>query len=156
MTPMIDIVFQLILFFLFNLRFKSVDFRIDAMLPKDRGPDLTPPLVDLVPRVQADLFRVDGEDPVRARTKVKIGAQTWVLPPLVAPQAERDAVLATIAGRIRALVAATGQPGTIGTPAPGGALVPHADVVGVLDAFLAADVHDVQFVGTPPPLPGRP
>lgn len=41
MTPMIDIVFQLILFFLFNLRFKSIDFRIDSMLPKDRGPIAT-------------------------------------------------------------------------------------------------------------------
>ena len=37
MTPMIDIVFQLILFFLFNLRFKSLDYRIESTLPKDRG-----------------------------------------------------------------------------------------------------------------------
>ena len=34
MTPMIDIVFQLILFFLFNLRFKSLDYRIESSLPK--------------------------------------------------------------------------------------------------------------------------
>ena len=37
MTPMIDIVFQLILFFLFNLRFKSLDWRIESTLPKDKG-----------------------------------------------------------------------------------------------------------------------
>jgi len=30
MTPMIDIVFQLILFFLFSIHFKSLDYRIES------------------------------------------------------------------------------------------------------------------------------
>ena len=38
MTPMIDIVFQLIIFFLLSLKFKTIDRRIDSQLPKDRGP----------------------------------------------------------------------------------------------------------------------
>ncbi len=34
LTPMIDIVFQLLVFFLLTLNFKSVDRRIESMLPK--------------------------------------------------------------------------------------------------------------------------
>ena len=46
MTPMIDIVFQLIVFFLLSLKFKTVDERLDALLPKDRGEVIGPPVVD--------------------------------------------------------------------------------------------------------------
>lgn len=35
LTPLIDVVFQLVLFFLLTLRFTSVDDRIDSALPKD-------------------------------------------------------------------------------------------------------------------------
>ena len=61
MTPMIDIVFQLILFFLFNLRFKSMDYRIESSLP-NVGMDATPVLIEPEPHIKVSLFRVDGED----------------------------------------------------------------------------------------------
>ena len=48
MTPMIDIVFQLIVFFMLQLKFKEIDRQIDSNLPRDRGPVasnfVTPPL----------------------------------------------------------------------------------------------------------------
>ena len=37
MTPMIDVVFQLLIFFLVNMKFKTLDMKIEAFLPKDRG-----------------------------------------------------------------------------------------------------------------------
>ena len=72
MTPMIDIVFQLILFFLFNLRFKSLDYRIESSLPKDRGLIDSPSPVPELPHIKVTLFRLDGEDPTKARTKLKV------------------------------------------------------------------------------------
>ncbi len=35
MTPMIDVVFQLIVFFLLSLKFTTLDQRIENMLPQD-------------------------------------------------------------------------------------------------------------------------
>ncbi len=35
LTPMIDVVFQLIVFFLITLKFTTLDQRIESMLPKD-------------------------------------------------------------------------------------------------------------------------
>ena len=63
MTPMIDIVFQLILFFLFNLRFKSMEYRIESTLPKDRGLEATPQLVTPIPAIKVSLFRLNAENP---------------------------------------------------------------------------------------------
>ncbi len=153
MTPMIDIVFQLILFFLFNLRFKSVDFRIEAALPQKEGLISTPDLVPPTPRIEVRLFRVDAEDPERARTRVKVGGREWTLPPVSASRAERDAAFARIAVTIGEQGGEGGLPGSVATPLPSGAFVPHADVVGVVDAFLAAEVRDIAFVGTPAPKP---
>jgi biopolymer transport protein ExbD len=37
MTPMIDCVFLLLIFFLCATKFKTLDYRLDASLPKDKG-----------------------------------------------------------------------------------------------------------------------
>src|SRR5437870_3934552 len=134
MTPMIDIVFQLILFFLFNLKFRSIDFRIEAALPRDRGPEKT--FVLLLPenRIKVSLFRLDAEDPAKARTRLRLGSQDWFLPAVTAPAAGRDAAFARVRERIRSLVGSTTGGGEIDAKPPYGGLVPHADVVGVLDA----------------------
>lgn len=153
MTPMIDIVFQLILFFLLSLKFKTLDYRIESALPKDRGPDPIPVTVVPTPRIKATLFRIDAEDLVRARTKVKVGAREWLLPPVDATPEVRDAAFASVRAELGRLHGLLGVPGEIDTPAPSGALVPHADVVGVLDAFLSLHIDDVAFQGVAPPMP---
>ncbi len=38
MTPMIDVIFQLVLFFVFSIKFLAFEGQINAFLPKDRGP----------------------------------------------------------------------------------------------------------------------
>jgi len=153
MTPMIDIVFQLILFFLLNLRFKSIDYRIDAALPQREGDFKTPDLVPPTPKITVQLFRLDAEDPERARTQARLGASSYTLPAVAAPQAERDAAFARLAARILEVRGDTGMGGAVETPLPSGAFVPHADVVGVVDAFLAAEVREIGFGGAPMPTP---
>ena len=42
MTPMIDVVFQLIIFFMLNVKYKTLEGRLDAYLPKDVGVNSAP------------------------------------------------------------------------------------------------------------------
>lgn len=43
MTPMIDVIFQLVLFFVFSMKFLAFEGQINAFLPKDRGLDASQP-----------------------------------------------------------------------------------------------------------------
>ncbi len=164
MTPMIDIVFQLILFFLFNLRFKSLDYRIESALPKDRGVEASPQMVEPIPSIKVLLFRLDPDSETTARTKIKIGTVHEVtLPPYkwtgkrvddMAIEKERDAKYAELANVIKRIRADKPEfKGEIDTPPPSGFHVPHADVIRILDAFLEAGITEVNFVGAPSPMP---
>jgi biopolymer transport protein ExbD len=42
MTPMIDVTFLLLIFFIVTLKFKVLEGRLDAALPKDRGTNTSP------------------------------------------------------------------------------------------------------------------
>ena len=157
MTPMIDIVFQLIVFFLLTLKFKSVDSRIDSSLPKSVGPDPTVVVLDETPRVVVKLFREDHETPERAYTRLRVGNRwTADLPRDGDPRA-RAAVLATLVDELQAVHRELGADasGEIKTPLPKGAAVPHGDVMAVLDAFLKAGLEEVDFEGARSPLPFR-
>ena len=163
MTPMIDIVFQLILFFLFSLKFKSLDYRIETALPKDRGIQATPQLVTPIPSIKVSLFRRNAEDPKRAQTLIKVGSSEILLPTYEwtgsrkedqTMEDDRDKRFAGITAKIRDLVKAAPEfKGEIDTPPPSGLQVPHADVIRILDAFLEAGITEVNFVGAPSPMP---
>jgi biopolymer transport protein ExbD len=163
MTPMIDIVFQLILFFLFSLRFKSLQYRIETALPKDRGLQATPQMVQDIPNIKITLFRENAET-AQAFTKLKIaGGNAINLKPRkwtrdmktdTAIEDELDREYAPIQARIKELHDANKDlKGEIECPPPKGAAVPHTDVIRVLDCFLAAGVTEVNFVGASFPLP---
>jgi hypothetical protein len=156
MTPMIDIVFQLILFFLFNLRFKSLDWRIESNLPLKEGLQFDPVPKDVLPHIRLALVRRDVEDAERARTTLKLAGAEWDLPAAVpANEARREALFRVVEERIRTLALTIHGPGEIDCPMPTGGLVPHADVVRAIDAFLAAGLTDVKFEGARSPLPRR-
>jgi biopolymer transport protein ExbD len=154
MTPMIDIVFQLILFFLFSLKFKSLDWRIDSDLPRNAGQDIGSP-VEPSPSVKASLVRLDGEDPALARTRLKVAGREWILPELSRDGVRaRDAFVEQLTRQLAELREAVPElHGQIDTPRPNGVHVPHGDVIAVLDAFVKAKYSNVDFVGTPAPLP---
>ena len=155
MTPMIDIVFQLILFFLFSLKFKSLDYRFESQLPKDLGELKTPRIPEDHPRLTVSLFRVDEIDAAKARTKMKFAGSEWTIPD-VASYEDRDRTFAALRARISEVRAATRiAEGEIKTPLPSGSSVPHADVMKVLDTFIDAEINDVKFEGAPSPLPRR-
>jgi biopolymer transport protein ExbD len=163
MTPMIDIVFQLILFFLFNLRFKSLDYRIESQLPKDRGLAPTPEMKADIPAIKVSLFRENAESKDSDYTKVKIAGVEYKLDHEgwtgnraadMKKEDERDKRFAAIQAKITELSKANKDlKGEIETPLPKGAAVPHGDVMRVLDAFIGAGITEVNFVGTPQPIP---
>ena len=164
MTPMIDIVFQLILFFLFSLKFKALSYRIESNLPKDRGIEATPQFVTPIPSIKIALFRVNAEDIDKAQTKIKIGGGNEQLLPNMKyekensvnlrKEKERDALFNGITAKIKELKGTNPEfKGEIDTPRPSGEAVPHADVMRILDCFIQAGVTEVNFVGAPSPLP---
>ena len=163
MTPMIDIVFQLILFFLFNLRFKALDYRIETSLPKDRGLAATPEIKQEIPAIKVTMFR-ENADKDDAFTKIKIaGGNPILMPPVKwTRKREQDLLLendldkryAEVQAKIAALYQANNElKGEIECPPPKGPAVPHSDVVRVLDCFLGAGVKEVNFAGAFFPLP---
>jgi Biopolymer transport protein ExbD/TolR len=162
MTPMIDVCFQLIVFFMLTLRFPSVANRFEAQLPKGEGLRRDPVVLPVHQDVVVKLFRKATDRPAAEHfTRVRVGEHTTVdLPPGPWPldgrsegirlEAEKAPFLA-VAGAIRAAWQAQGLDpavkGQIRTPAPSGALVPHGDVMRVLDAFVEAGLAHVQFEG---------
>ena len=169
MTPMIDIVFQLIIFFLLSLKFKAVDRRIDSALPKDRGIQATQQFVDELPMITVKLFRQNMEDPDTDNqwTTVKVGNNyRFELPKGVwaneaikdrERQEEYDKIFADIEIAIRETWAKMDNnpeaKGEIKTPRPKGLKVPHGDVIRVLSTFITVGVSDVKFEGAPAPMP---
>ncbi len=62
LTSMIDVVFLLLLFFLCS-PFKSPEGELDACMPKDKGPEDTPVVLDEIPPLQVSLKHVRGGAP---------------------------------------------------------------------------------------------
>ncbi len=172
MTPMIDIVFQLIIFFLLSLKFKTVDRRIESALPKDRGLQAKQTTLDEFLKVKVKVFRrgLESVDKGDDYTMLKIDneAREFHLPKgwkgrhveSISRIKEYDAVVAAIKVLVdRKLKEHGGDPskvkGEIVAPPPKGGAVPHGDVMSVLNVFLELDITDVIFEGAPSPLTKR-
>ena len=169
MTPMIDIVFQLIIFFLLSLKFKAVDRRIDSALPKDRGIQATQQFVDELPMITVKLFRQNMDDPNTDNqwTTIKVGNNfrrelpkgTWAGTQKEDDerQEEYDKIFDEVEVAIRDTWARMNHnpeaKGEIKTPRPKGLKVPHGDVIRVLSTFIKVGLADVKFEGAPAPMP---
>ncbi len=170
MTPMIDIVFQLIIFFLLSLKFKTIDRRIESMLPKDRGLAATPTFPEDFLKVKIKVFRRDMANKEQAHTYIKIDndkagfalPRGWKGHTKDTPEriAQYDKVIATIKTIVlKKMKAHGGAPeevkGEIVAPPPKGGAVPHGDVVQVLNVFLELGMLDVVFEGAATPLTNK-
>jgi len=60
MTPMIDVTFLLLIFFLCSIRFRLLDGKLSAYLPRDRGVNVSDLRKDLE-RIEIGLARSEGE-----------------------------------------------------------------------------------------------
>ena len=170
MTPMIDIVFQLIIFFLLSLKFKTIDRRIESMLPKDRGLAPTPTFPEDFLKVKIKLFRRDMKDKDKAYTAIRVDNEktTYKLPrawkgrvkETAARLDEYDRTIRQIKTLVtKKMKAHGGNPeevkGEIVAPPPKGGAVPHGDIVQVLNVFLELGMVDVVFEGAATPLTSK-
>ena len=169
MTPMIDIVFQLIIFFLLSLKFKTIDRRIESMLPKKVGLDMKPAIADDEDKISVKVFRRDVRAKEKAYTLIKIdNAEQFRLPVAwkgrskESPERIRayDRVIASVSTVVRKRLAIYGGnpdlvKGEIKAPPPRGGSVPHGDVIALLDTFIANGMTNVWMEGQAAPLNSR-
>ena len=176
MTPMIDIVFQLIVFFMLTLKFKDIDRRIDSHLPDGRGLVASADFVDEVDKIKVKLFRRDlKKDESQHYTQIRMNnVHNFSLPRGWQGFRQEVAAAGADGPRVRAYKATMeriltlvkqrraqhpGDPmelkGEISAPPPKGGSVPHGDIMQILDVFLRANVTDVWFEGKTQPLTKR-
>jgi biopolymer transport protein ExbD len=148
MTPMIDVVFQLLVFFLVSMKFKTLDMKIEAFLPKDRGLAATITKLEETPKIVAVLKRRSQGGTLEPSTRVKVQNQDI-------GTSEREETWTVLTTKAKAIldrhVANSGDPADVKGEVDASSLVPTGDVVRAVDAFIAAGLQDVTFVGTPPP-----
>lgn len=147
MTPMIDVVFQLLIFFMLTIEFKQLEGKLAAYLPKDVGVNTSQAepkeKVEIVLRVAAEGTKLDpyddkpwtGEGPFRYGDDRKVDIS-------IGPKTTRD--LEEVKRRLKDLrVQDPERPATIDAY-PG---TVYEDVIKVLDVVLLANYRDVTFIG---------
>jgi biopolymer transport protein ExbD len=133
-TPMIDVTFLLLIFFML-LPFRSLERKVAAFLPKDRGLAKTKIKLEEKPKITVELKRKKTEK----ITRVKLLDQEI---------GSGDSGFNILDQRIKQIAGSNKElPGEINA----WAWVPHADVIRAIDSFMKAQVTDLTFVGAPPP-----
>ena len=138
-TPLIDVTFLLLIFFMVTLKFKKLEQKVAAYLPKDRGLAKTKIKLEEKPKITVELKRTRGEKNTRVKLlDAEIGLDTKGFEEL-----DR---------RIQQIASSSTEPlpGEINAWAE----VPHGDVIRAITSFMKAGVEEITFVGAPPP--GRP
>ncbi len=149
LNPMIDVVFQLLIFFLITMKFKTLDMKIEAFLPKDKGLAQTIQEPDEKPKLEAVLKRKKGEN----GTRVKVANQT--LGKTTTDPATMNRVWDNLTLKAKETLdrhlANGGAPEDVSGVVNASSLVPTGVVIRAVDAFMAAGINNVTFEGTPPP-----
>jgi len=150
MTPMIDVTFLLLIFFMCTIKFKTLEGKLSAYLPKDVGSNTTEAepkekveiqLKVLNPGTKLSPDEKSAWDPATGDRFV-FGSDRSVQY-RVGPKKTLDLVV--LEQQLAALHAADPDRGCTIDARPG---IVYGDVVGVLDAALATDFTDITFVAS--------
>lgn len=151
MTPMIDVTFLLLIFFIVTLKFKVLEGRLDAALPKDRGTSTSQ--AEEIEKVDIMLFVADpGElvdDPQmkglqmfeNRRIRIEIGQNKWYFNPFnvadtLDPIPELRVFLSTF-DKAETPVSIDARKGVV-----------YGDVVVLLDVVVREKFEKVSFAGS--------
>jgi len=148
MTPMIDVVFQLLIFFMLSIKFKILEGKLSAFLPKDVGVNTSPAVpkekVEIKLLVLKEGKKMDPDDP----TKPWSTTGPWKFGPdreikyTVGPKSSTK--LKEIVPRLKELYALDKESPVSIDPYPG---TVYEDVVAVVDEVIGIGFLDVSFVG---------
>jgi biopolymer transport protein ExbD len=148
MTPMIDVTFQLLIFFMCTIKFKTLEGKLSAYLPKDVGVNTS----EAEPKEKVDIsIRVQKEgtkmDPRKDQRWSGEGAYRYgpdrELVFNVGPRRYTD--LDELKRRLAELHEADPERGATIDSLPG---TVYEDVVKVLDQAIAANFTDITFKGS--------
>lgn len=135
LTPMIDVVFQLIIVFLCSMKFRTLDSKIEADLPERGASPIRVPAEPPRPCAAVHLLRPPGA----------AGTRVLLLDAAVGPAGE--GAWAALQARLRVL---RGRDERIYGEIDADPDVPHGEVMRALDAFVGASYGDVRFRGGRP------
>jgi len=140
MTPMIDVVFQLIVVFLCSMRFRTLDHKLEATMPKDRG-------------IQARALPVPSA--VHPVLHVRLQRAGPGAPTLLVLQGERlgatsegDPLWERLRSAAAGVLAKAPDLEAQIDPTPD---VEHGDVIHALNGLVRAGLTRMEFRGTRPP-----
>lgn len=148
MTPMIDVTFQLLIFFMCTIKFKTLEGKLAAYLPKDVGVNTTQAepkeKVDIILKVKKEGTKMhprknerwSGEGAFRYGDDREIQYQ-------IGPKSYAD--LDDVKSRLTELFKADNERGATIDSFPG---TVYDDVVKVLDEAIAAGYTDITFKGS--------
>jgi biopolymer transport protein ExbD len=134
MTPMIDVVFQLIVVFLCSMKFRTLDMKIEAFLPKDVGLSSAPASADVETKVNVKLRRKKGESET----------QIFLLDSRIG-KASAEGIWTVLQKRLSEFVTKDAK---VKAEIDADADVPHGDVMRTLDCFTASNLSNVVVRGT--------
>ena len=143
LTPMIDVVFLLLIFFIVTMRFKTLDMKIQADLPRDVGPS---PEISRPPETVKLVARLDRPGGGVARLKL----DGRILGPTDEPATWARLVSLTSDARARVRDNG-GDMDIVQAEVDAAPLVATAHVIRAIDAFTEAQVAKITFKGTPTP-----
>jgi len=135
MTPMIDVVFQLIVVFLCSMKFRTLDQKIEAFLPKDVGLSAAP----------AKSTEVETKVSVKLRRKPGESTTSIIVLDSRIGSSSQEGVWGSLQSRLKDFLAKDPKvKGEIDADPD----VPHGEVVHTLDTFMASGLTNVVFRGT--------
>lgn len=127
LTPMIDVTFLLLIFFICTMKFKVLEGKLETQLPKDVGVNSNP-VDEMLEKVEIDIVKDDSRP-----QGVRVAIDGQVMPNLD-----------TFRARMR--VFRQNDPETRCTLYPRDG-VNYEHVVHVVDQLLLADITDITFAG---------
>jgi len=148
MTPMIDVVFQLLIFFMLTIKFKLLEGKLSAYLPKDVGVNRTQAepkdKVEIKLKVEREgskLMPDDSGKPWDGEGAFRFGPDR-VIRYSVGPKSSLE--MREIVNRVKELYKIDPKGSVTIDPLPGTC---YADVVKILDEVILIGYTDVSFVG---------
>lgn len=127
LTPMIDVTFLLLIFFIVTIKFKVLEGKLETELPKDVGVN-TSPIDDILEKVEITI----QPDPSREEG-MRVLVNSQVMPNMT-----------TFRARLKAFVENNPEQRATLYPELG---INYEQVVKVVDQCLMADLTDITFAG---------